>query len=134
MKKWNQGILLNSNRLFYKVSFIFLLGIGFCYAEPNGSILIDKSSKKETNSTIDSDLAEKLAELWLEDPNLWYINDLDEVAEENRKAKEENRKAKEEYRRVTEENRKAHKENEKQWTWEEINRKNKQVNAILSWQ
>ena len=34
MKKWNQGILLNSNRLFYKVSFIFLLGIGFCYAEP----------------------------------------------------------------------------------------------------
>ena len=44
---------------------MFLLGIGFCYAESNSGI--DLNSKtltvKSENKTIDAELAEKLAEL-----------------------------------------------------------------------
>ena len=56
MKKWN--------RLSYKVSFMFLLGIGFCYAESNSGI--DLNSKtltvKSENKTIvwDADLGTEI--------------------------------------------------------------------------
>ena len=34
MKKWNRGVLLNSNRLFYKVSFIFV-SVSLCFGSQN---------------------------------------------------------------------------------------------------